>query len=150
MSAIAHIFAYDGASTPVSHSFAPQSVTREGNTVRATWKEIISSVPDVAQGTVEMSLTKLKSGVYRLNSRVSIPVMEAINGANSSGYTAPPKVAYVNTVDTVAFFHERSTVADRRLTHQLSTNIVNGIVTSVAPVTTGPVAELFDLLLMPT
>jgi hypothetical protein len=150
MSAIANIVAYDGAATPVVHTFNPQSVTREKGLVTATWKEVVTSVPDAAQGSVVMTLKKLGSGIYRVNSRVQIPVMESISGNNSSGYTAPPKVAYVDTVDSVAYFSERGTPAGRRLTRQLATNILNGVATSVAPVTTGPVAELFDLLLMPT
>jgi len=150
MSAITTLIAFDGAATPVSHSFAPQSVTREKGQVTAMWKETVATVPDAAQGTVVMTLKKLASGVYRVNSRVSIPVMEAISGANSSGYTAAPKVAYVDTADTVGYFSERGTIAGRRLARQLSTNIMNGVTTSVAPVLTGPVAELFDQLLMPT
>lgn len=150
MSAMADIVAYDGASTPASHTFKPQQVTREDGLITAVWKEVVTTVPDAAQGTVTMSLKKMNSGVYKLNSRVAIPVMEAINGNNSSGYTAAPKVAYIDTVDTVCYFHERSTIADRRLVRQMSINILNGVITSVTPVTTGPVAELFDLLLAPT
>jgi len=150
MSAISDIVAFDGAATPVSHTFKPQSVTRENGVVTAFWKEVNVSVPDAAQGTVTMSLKKLGGGIFRVNSRVAIPVMEAIAGNNSSGYTAPPKVAYIDTDDNVGYFSERGTIAGRRLVRQLATNILNGVSTSVTPVTTGPVAELFDLLLMPT
>lgn len=150
MSNISDIIAFDGAATPASHTFKPQSVTRDNGTVTALWKEVVSTVPDAAQGTVTMSMKKLGSGIYRVNSRVSIPVMEAIAGANSSGYTAPPKVAYTDTVDTVAYYSDRGTIAGRRLSRQLSINILNGVSTAVTPVTSGPVAELFDLLLMPT
>jgi len=150
MSAISDIIAFDGASTPASHTFKPQSVTREAGLVTALWKEVVSTVPDAAQGTVVMSMKKLSSGIYRVNTRVSLPVMEAIAGNNSSGYTAPPKVAYIDTIDAVGYYSERGTIAGRRLARQLSINILGGITTSVTPVTTGPVAELFDLLLMPT
>lgn len=150
MSAIADIVAYDGASTPVAHTFKPVSVTREGATVIALWKEANTSVPEAAQGTVTMTMKRTSSNVYRVSTRVSIPVMEAIAGNNASGYTAAPKVAYVDTVDTVGYFSDRGTALGRRLTRQLSTNIQNGVATSVAPVTTGPVAELIDVLLMPT
>ena len=112
MSNISDIIAYDGAATPVSHTFKPQSVTREKGLVTAMWKETVSTVPDAAQGSVIMSLKKLGSGIYRVNSRVSIPVMEAIAGNNSSGYTAPPKVAYIDTVDTVAYFSDRGRLLD--------------------------------------
>lgn len=150
MSNINDILAYDGAATPALHTFKGQSVTRDNGTITALWKEVVSTVPDAAQGTVTMSMKKLGSGIYRVNTRVSIPVMEAIAGANSSGYTAPPKVAYTDTVDAVAYFSDRGTIAGRRLTRQLSINILNGVSTSVTPITTGPVADLFDMLLMPT
>nr|QDH87542.1 MAG: hypothetical protein H4BulkLitter238406_000001 [Leviviridae sp.] len=118
--------------------------------VTALWKEAVSTVPDAAQGTISMSLKKLPSGIYRVNTRVAIPVMEAIAGNNASGYTAAPKVAYIDTVDTSAYYSDRGTINGRRLVRQLAVNVSNGISTSVTPVTTGPVAELFDQLLMPT
>lgn len=150
MSAIADIIAFDGASTPVSHTFKAGSVVRDTDgSINANWKEANVSVPDAAQGKVFMSLAKQKTGIYRLYSRVEIPVMESIAGNNSSGYTAAPKVAYVDTVVTTAYFSERGTISGRRLVRQLSNNIMNGIATTVAPVTTGPVADLFDLLIMP-
>jgi len=73
--------------------------------------------------------------------------MEAVSGQNSSGYTAPPKVAYVDTHEEVGYFHERSVVNGRRLARQLSLNIAGGVSTSVTPVTTGPSPELFDQLI---
>jgi len=150
MSAIANLVAYDGASTPVQHTFVAGSVVREADgSITANWKEAVTTVPDAAQGKVTMNLTRQKSGLYRVTTRVEIPVMESISGANSSGYTAAPKVAYVNTVTTTGYFSERSTIAERRLVRQLAVNIDNGVLTSVAPVTTGPVAELFDLLTAP-
>jgi len=150
MSAIADIVAFDGAATPVSHTFKAGSVIRQTDgTILANWKEANVSVPDAAQGKVFMSLQRQKSGIYRVQCRVEIPVMEAITNQNSSGYTAPPKVAYVDTVVSTGYFSERDTVTGRRLVRQLSNNIMNGVATSVAPVTTGPVAELFDLLIAP-
>jgi len=150
MSAIADIIAFDGAATPVSHTFKAGSVIRQTDgTILANWKEANVSVPDAAQGKVFMSMQRQKSGIYRVQSRVEIPVMEAITNQNSSGYTAPPKVAYVDTVVTTGYFSERDTVTGRRLVRQLANNIMNGVATSVVPVTTGPVAELFDLLIAP-
>lgn len=149
MSQMSNLVAFDGATTPVAHTFVPQSVTREAGVITAVYKEAIATVPDIAQGTVQLTLKKLASGIYRVTSRVAIPVMEATNGSNSSGYTAPPKVAYVDTVESIGYFSERGTIAGRRLVRQLSTNIMNGVSTTVAPVITGPVAELMDLLTVP-
>lgn len=150
MSTIANIVAFDGATTPVSHTFVPQSVTREKNKITAFYKEANVSVPDVAQGKITLSLEKLSSGVYKVDSRVEIPVMESIAGNNSSGYTAAPKVAYIDTVNSTGFFSDRSTITDRRITRGISNNVMSGVSTTVALVLTGPVAELFDQLVMPS
>lgn len=150
MSAIANIVAFDGASTPVSHTFVPQSVTREKNKITASYKENTLTVPDAAQGRVTLSLEKLPSGVFRVDSLVEIPVMEAVNGNNSSGYTAPPKVAYVDTLRSIGYFSDRSTITDRRIARGISNNVMSGVSTSVALVLTGPIAELFDQLVMPS
>lgn len=149
MSQIANLVAFDGAATPVSHTFLPVSVVREKDEVIADWREAIASVPVYAQPRVTMKLKRMGSGVYRVSSRVSVPVMETVGSQNAAGYTAAPKVAYENTVETIGYFHERSDITGRRLVRQLAVNIDGGVATSVAPVTTGPVADLFDLLSAP-
>lgn len=150
MSAIANITVFDGASTPVSHTLVPVSVTRSAGSVEALWRENLTSVPVYAQVMLQMKIEKLKSGVYRLESRAEVPVMETVSGQNAAGYTAAPKVAYTNTVVFSAFFHERSDITGRRLARQLAVNVANGVSTSVAAATTGPASELFDLLVAPT
>lgn len=150
MSAIADIVVYDGAGTPASHTLKAVSVNRNLDVVTAEWRENHASIPVYAQVRCTMKLERLKSGVYRVESRVVVPVMESISGQNSAGYTAAPKVAYENTMITVGMFHERSDAAGRRLVRQLAVNISGNISTSVTPVQTGPLPELFDLLLMPT
>lgn len=150
MSAIASIIAFDGAATPVSHTFAAGEISRKGEEIVAHYKETVSTVPDVAQGRVFIKKTRLNNGVQRLAIRVELPVMESISGTNASGYTAAPKVAFTDTAEFVYFAAERSTPASRKLTRQLLTNIVNGIATTVTPVSTGPSAELLDTLIMPT
>lgn len=150
MSTIANIVAFDGASTPVSHTFVPQSVTREKNKITAFYKEANISVPDAAQGRITLSIEKLSSGVYKVDSRVEIPVMESIAGNNSSGYTAAPRVAYVDTVNSSGYFSDRSTIAGRRITRGISNNVMSGVSTTVPLVLSGPVAELFDQLVMPS
>lgn len=149
MAQIANIVAYDGAATPVLHTFIPVSVVREKDEVIADWREAIASVPVYAQPRVTMRLKRLGSGVYRVSSRVSVPVMETVGSQNAAGYTAAPKVAYEDTIETIGYFHERSVITGRRLVRQLAVNIDNGVATSVTPVTTGPVADLFDLLSAP-
>lgn len=150
MSAIANIVAFDGQSTPITHTFVAASVSREKNEVIATYKEAAAGVPDEAQGRVTIKHLKLGSGVVRTSVRVEMPVMESVSGQNSAGYTAAPKVAYVDTVEVAGYYHARSLIAGRRSSRQLALNIMGNISTSVTPVQTGPVPELFDLLISPT
>lgn len=150
MSQIANITVFDGAAIPVTHTLVAVSVTREKGKVTALWREAIASLPVYAQVSVSMSIEVLKSGVYKVEQRTVVPVMEAILNQNNAGYTAAPKVAYENTVITTGYFHQRSDIAGRRLVRQMAINIDGNISTSVAPVTTGPLPELFDQLVAPT
>lgn len=150
MSNIANITVFDGAATPVSHSLTAISVTKEKGVVLAEWRETGAALPAYAQIRVSMKLELLKSGVYRVEQNVVVPVMEAVAGPNAAGYTAAPKVAYENRVITIGFFHQRSDPAGRRLVRQLSTNLCGNVSTTVTPVQTGPLPELFDLLVTPT
>lgn len=149
MSAISNIVAYDGAATPVVHTLVPCSVTREKSKITAEWRETGLAVPVIAQPRVTMTLEQLKSGNYKAEQRTVVPVMEAVGSQNAAGYTAQPKVAFEDTIVVVGYYSPRSTLTGKRLVRQLATNIFNGVATSVAPVTTGPVAELFDQLIMP-
>jgi len=149
MSQQANITVFDGAATPVSHTLVGETVERNVNGVTtAKWKESLIGVPDYAQIRVTMTKRKLKSGVYRVSVRGEVPVMESISGQNSAGYTAPPKVAHIPSVEIVGYFHERSTIAERRLVRQLVINLSGNISTSVTPTAAGPTPELIDQLLM--
>jgi hypothetical protein len=150
MSAIADITVYDGASTPVSHTLTSVSVTRNGGAIEALWRENASGVPVDASISAAVKLQQLKSGVYKTDLRVQVPVMESISGQNAAGYTAAPKVAYVNTVQVTGFFHERSDSDGRALVTQIAANLLNNISTSVAAPSAGPVPELFQTLVAPT
>lgn len=147
----ANITVFDGAATPVTHTLIGEGIERlDDGTVKATWKESLAGVPDYAQIRVTMTKRRLKNGVFRVTCRGEVPVMEAISGQNSSGYTAPPKVAYTDTVDVVGYFHERSVLTGRRLVRQLVINVMGNVSTSVAPATAGHAPDLFDQLISAT
>lgn len=148
MSQQANITVFDGAASPVSHTLVGESVVRlTDGTISASWKESLTGVPDYAQIRVTMTKRKLPSGVFRVTSRVEVPVMEAILNQNAAGYTAPPKVAYTDTVEAVGYFHERGVVTGRRLARQIAVNLMGNIATTVTPVATGFAPELFDQLI---
>lgn len=146
MSQIANITVFDGAATPVSHTLIAIDVTKEKGVVTANWREQKSGVPVYAQVRATAKLQRNQSGVWRTEMRVVVPVMESISGQNAAGYTAAPKVAYENTVVVTGYFHERSDDAGRRLARQLAVNLMGSVSTTVTPVTTGPLPELFDQL----
>lgn len=144
----ANITVFDGAATPVSHTLIGEDIVRlPDGSVMAKWKESLSGVPDYAQIRASQTKRKLPSGVFRVSTRVEVPVMESVSGQNSSGYTAAPKVAYTDTTEIVGYYHERSLVTGRRLSRQLALNLAGNISTSVTPATTGPTPELFDQLI---
>jgi len=144
----ANITVFDGAATPVTHTLIGEGVFRDADgSLRAVWKESLAGVPDYAQIRYTQNKRKLKSGVFQVEGRFEVPVMESISGQNTSGYTAPPKVAFVDTAKLVGLHHERSVVTGRRLARQAILNIGGNVSTSVAPVTTGPWPELQDQLI---
>lgn len=151
MAAIANITVYDGAATPVSHTLNAISVVSQPNgAVEALYREALSGTPAYANIEARLKMQPLKSGVWRCEALVSVPVMESVSGNNAQGYTAAPKVAYTNKLTCVGFFSPRSTVTDRRIAKQILTNLLNNVATSVAAATSGPVPDLFDSLVAPT
>ncbi len=153
MSNIANIVVYDGAATPVSHTLVPVEVVKDPKTgaITAVWREQLASLPTYAQITATARLTKTrKSGVWNTDFRVEVPVMESISGQNAAGYTAAPKVAYRDTTGIYGHYHERGSIAGRRLSRQIALNVGNNVSTSVAAATAGALPELFDTLVMPT
>lgn len=147
MSAQANITCFDGAAAPVSHSLVSIGVAAVKKEVVAHWREMVSTIPAYAQITLDVGVQRLASGVFRVAATFKVPVMESVSGQNAAGYTAAPKVAYTNTISVVCFFHERSTVAERRLARQLAINVLGNVSTSVVPVSTGPLPEAIDQLI---
>lgn len=150
MSAIANLSFFDGASTPVTHFLSPLGVRPEKDVPTARWREVVANVPFDSQINALMALQRLKSGIFRSEFRVVVPVMEAISGQNLSGYTAAPKTAYEDMFMLVGFHSPRSTVASRRLARQSIINMAGGITSSVTPLGSHPYADLADYLIMPT
>lgn len=150
MSAIANLTVFDGAATPVSHTLAPIFVRAEKGVVQALWREQLASLPTEAQVSLTAKSEVLKSGVVRNELNVYVPVMETVTNQNAAGYTAAPKVAYVDRLQTVSYQHPRSTITGRRLIRMLMVNVMNNVSTTVAAATSGMVSELIDSQVMPT
>jgi hypothetical protein len=150
MSTMTNITVFDGAASPASHTLVPLSCTREGKAIVARWREQIVSLPSDAQVTCTMKLETLKGGVVRAEIATAVPVMENISGQNAAGYTASPKVAFVDRDHWIKFQHPRSTITSRRLSRMLLTNISNNVSTTVAAATSGFASELLDSQVAPS
>ena len=153
MANIANIVVFDGAAVPVSHTLVPVDVSKDPKTgaIVALWREQIPNLPTYAQVTATARLSKSRrSGIWNVDFRVEVPVMESVSGQNSSGYTAAPKVAYIDTTGIYGHYHERGTIAGRRLSRQLALNIGGNISTSVVAATSGVLPDLFDALISAT
>ena len=153
MANIANIVVFDGAAVPVSHTLVPVDVSKDPKTgaIVAVWREQIASLPTYAQVTATARLSKSRrSGVWNVDFRVEVPVMESVSGSNSAGYTAAPKVAYIDTTGIYGHYHERGSIAGRRLSRQIAVNVGNNVSASVAAATTGVLPDLFDALVAPT
>lgn len=151
MSAQANVVAYDGHTTPAPHTFSPTGVSKDTvEGIVAEYRELLTTVPEAAQLRLRITKRLLKNGDTRINVHVAVPYMESISGPNALGYTAASKVAYENKYHFTEYFSPRTTIAEQRLGRQLLVNIVNGIATSVTPVTTGNVPEALDQRIMPS
>lgn len=139
----ANITVFDGASTPVSHTLQGDGVLRDtGTSWIATWMEQLSGLPLYAQVRAALIKRKLKSGVLHSVARIEVPVMESVSGVNAQGYTAPPKVAYVDRYELVSYTDQRSTEVTKRIAMQMLLNWSNNVSTTVTPVSAGVVADL--------
>lgn len=150
MSNIASITVFDGAATPVTHTLTPVSVSRKENSVTATWRENTASLPLEACIRLTVTLTQLNSGIIRKDTIVEVPVMETILNQNAAGYTASPKVAYIDKDVYTKYMHPRSTTNSRRLSRQILVNLMGNVSTSVAAATAGFIPEAADLAIAPT
>lgn len=107
MSAISSVVIYDGQGTPVEHTYIPV----QSNPV-CLWRENELTLPIAGQGSIQLGLTKTRD-LYKIRLEVNLPVLEEAVDANSSGYTAAPKVAHIVRADIKLFAHARSLPAQR-------------------------------------
>lgn len=124
MAAIADITVFDGETTPLQHVFYADHVEYTGQDLVALWQEKVAGVPEYAQGTISLTRRKVNSGLIRIGCMVKLPVMESVNGANLSGYTAAPKVAYVDSYEGVQWSHPRSLAQGRQNVKTIYKNLL--------------------------
>jgi len=110
MSLQANLVLADGQSTPVNHTFSP----RGADLALATWRDISQGIA-IGMPTVTISNRDdtAKGGSYRVEARVTVPVLETISG-DAGGYTPSPKVAYKMFGKCELVSPARATLANRK------------------------------------
>lgn len=150
MSQMANITVFDGAATPVSHVLTAIRSWKDQDGDHSLWRELSASLPTEACISMKMTERVLRSGVNEVRVRVDVPVMESVGGQNASGYTAAPKVAYVDSYEAIRRKHPRSTITGQRVAKQMLINLLSNVSTTVTPVSAGPVDEAMAQGVLPT
>lgn len=120
MSAIANIAIQDGQATPATHTFYPVQ-----SDPSAIYRENQSTLPIVGQGLVSVVFrSAINDGLQKVRLSIDLPALEAVVNANSSGYTAAPKVAYTNRAIIDLILPARGTAAQRKDLRVLLSNLL--------------------------
>lgn len=118
----------------------------------ASWSELLSAVPEEGQVKAVMTKELLPSGITKVTMETHVPVMEIPEGGSSSGYVAPPKVAYIDKIVTVGYKHPRSTAASMRNARRIHCALLLGYTEAetFTMFTNTPPAQLFDSGVLPS
>lgn len=120
MGTTANIAINDGKGTPETHTFKP--ITSGPS---ATYRTADAALPLVGQETINTSVKRRSPGLMQVDVVLELPALETATGANSSGYTAAPKVAYSNKVKLEFFLPDRGTPAQRTDLRVLLKNLLS-------------------------
>jgi hypothetical protein len=137
----------DTTTTRVEFTFIPVT-----DTPKPLWRTQIAGVPMDGQMTLEFEAAELKSGDRRFAMKLDVPVMETLGASGTStGYVAPPAVAYHNTWYTSVVVSKRSTTADRANLLSLGSGLVIGAssTTATGVLTQASAADSFKNSVLP-
>lgn len=117
MPAIAAIVLNDGKATPVAHTFSPKKQVGD----ITTWEDRAGGVP---KAYPRLSfLTKESDVLRRVSAVVQVPVLKAVAGVNSLGYTPAAEVAHTLKFKIEGELPQLSSKADRADIYALVSNL---------------------------
>lgn len=120
MSSIATITIADGKATPENHVYQPIT---SGND--SLYRTQVSTLPLIGQELITAKMKKVNPNVSSVVVGIELPALETATDANSSGYTAAPKVAYTNRVTVTFMLPNRGTAAQRTDLRTLIKNLLS-------------------------
>lgn len=126
MPAFTAVAIVDGKSTPVTHTFG---VKQNDNRV-SVWEDRAGGIPI---GFPRLKIATSDSAVVRrVTFDLSIPTLETVSGANPSGFTPAPKVAYTHRFKGEFLLPQRGATAERNDALVMAKNLLlNAIATAV-------------------
>jgi len=120
MAAIGNIAIVDGEPTPVTHTFIPVSSAGD-----PFYRESIAGLALIGQPTITLSLKQDRgTGLNKLRVVMALPALEVVTGNNAAGYSAAPKVGYVNKVNIDMILPSRGTAQQRKDLRLLVSNLL--------------------------
>lgn len=151
MSTQANLVFTDAFTVATDHTVEPNGIERLNGVEIAHYRENLANVPLDGQVSAKFTRRTLPSGVKQVTMDLSIPVLENVTGGTSLGYTAPPKVAYVERATVTLFAHPRSTKEGRRSIRRWLATVTSGLnaVNGVLIDGTAP-ADLLDKVIFPS
>ena len=126
MATFADIVLNDGQATPVAKTYKVKL-----NDMQATvWEERSSGIP-IGYAIVRVQ-TKDTPTVRKISLSVAVPTLEAVAGANPSGFTPAPKVAYVHRFNGEFIMPLRGSTQERKNVKAFAANLLsNATLTAV-------------------
>lgn len=118
----------DTVTTPVEFTLKPVS-----DNPFPSWRASVSGTP--LDGQIRFSLMQalLKNGGYKITAKLEVPVLETLGASGTStGYVAPPKVAYVTTAIFTLFTDRRATNQNRADTLKIMLGLLQGASSTTA------------------
>ena len=121
MSNIADIIAYDGAATPVAHTFAP--VTIDGSV--AKFADRSGGIP-VGYPVVWIDAREPRNGspLWKSTMTVMVPTLEQTSPSTATGIQPAPTVAYFHTTKIDWLFPVRGTLQERKNQRSFTVNLL--------------------------
>lgn len=118
MTQFANFTILDGKGTPVSHTFS----TKSNDSRKTIWEDRSSGIP-IAYPKVVLQTADTPQ-IRKVDISLTVPTLEAVSGANQSGFTPPAMVAYFHALDIKAKLPLRGTLAERTDLYALGCNLL--------------------------
>ena len=109
MASFSNIVIADGSATPAPHTFAVKS---NDNRV-SRYEDRAGGIP-LGFGKLTAAISDVNKNNRRIEFTIEVPILEAVSGANPSGFTPAASVAYYNKVVIGFVTNNRSTTQNRK------------------------------------